>query len=430
MSQPTMKRVVSRWPIVAVSLNDVIGSGVYLLPAAATALLGPASVWAVAAAGLAVLLVVLCFAEAATHFDEPGSAYLYAKTAFGNAVGFQVGWMAWITRVAAEASLAAGFAQALAFLWPAADEGLGRVFVVGGAIIGLYLINLVGVQMGTGASVVLTIAKLVPLAVFIVVGAASFSWERMIGQEATGEGTLGAAVLLLLYAYAGFENTAAAAGEFKNPKRDVPFALLTQIALVTSVYVLVQAVALGTLDSLATSQSPIAEASRLLLGPAGGLLLTVGAAISILGTTANSVFAGPRYLFALAKDGYFPAPLGRVHPRFRTPAAALGLQTLIALPLALTGSFVHLATLSVVARLATYLSTAAAVPVLRRKMPTPAEGSFRLPGGPLIPIAACVMGLIFAASATVQNLLAAAAALVVGAVIYLLNARHRTSHSG
>ena len=156
----------------------------------------------------------------------------------------------------------------------------------------------------------------------------------------------------------------------------------------------------------------------MILGPAGGLLLTVGAAVSILGTTANSVFAGPRYLFALAKDGYFPSKLGEVHPRFRTPAAALTLQTLIALPLALTGSFVHLATLSVVARLATYLSTAAAVPVLRKKKSAPAD-AFRLPGGPTIPIAACLMALAFAASATLTNLLTAGAAMVVGAVIYL-----------
>ena len=418
MSKPTMHRVVSRWPIVAVSLNDVIGSGVYLLPAAATAILGPSSVWAVALAGLAVLLVVLCFAEAATHFDEPGSAYLYAKTAFGDMVGFQVGWMAWITRVAAEASLAAGFAQALAYLWPGADEGSGRILVVGGVIVGLFAVNLIGVQVGTGASVVLTIAKLIPLTVFVLAGATAFSWSRLAGQEAIDGGSMGAAALLLLYAYAGFENTAAAAGEFKNPKRDVPFALLTQIALVTTIYVLVQGVALGTVDELGASQSPLAQGTEMILGPWGAWLLTVGAAISILGTTANSVFAGPRYLFALAQDGYFPSILGQVHARFRTPAAALALQTLLALPLALTGSFVHLATLSVVARLATYLSTAAAVPVLRRKLPA-TEGTFRLPGGPTIPVAACLLAVAFASSATKENLISAALAMLGGFLIYL-----------
>ena len=425
MSAPALKRAVTRWQIVALALNDVIGSGVYLLPAAAALLLGPASVWAVALAGSAVLLVVLCFAEAATHFDETGSSYLYAKTAFGDLIGFQVGWMAWLTRVASVASLSAGFAQALAFLWPGVDQGWGRWATITLSILALYLLNLIGVRSGARTSVVLAVAKLVPLAVFVAAGIFAFSFERLIGQ-ADGTGGLGAAALLLLYAFAGFENTAAAAGEHKNPQRDIPFALVTQIAIVTAVYVLVQAVALGTLDEIAQSDTPLADAAVGFIGPFGGLLLTVGAALSILGTTANSVFAGPRYLFALAKDGYFPAALGQVHPKFRTPAAALTLQTLLALPLALTGSFVHLAVLSVVARLITYLGTALAVPVLRRKMPA-RPGAFRLPGGPTIPILAALLALGFAASATLDNLLAAGAAMLVGLVVYFLRS-YRRSH--
>jgi len=120
-----LKRVVSRWQIVALAVNGVVGSGVYLLPAAAAALLGPSSAWAVAAAGAAVLAIVLCFAEASSHFDEPGSAYLYARHAFGDLAGFEVGWMSWLARVASVASLSVGFAQALGFVLPAAEHGWG-----------------------------------------------------------------------------------------------------------------------------------------------------------------------------------------------------------------------------------------------------------------------------------------------------------------
>ena len=418
----TLERAVGRWQIVALALNDVIGSGVYLLPAAAAALLGPDSLWAVALAGLAVLLVVLCFAEAASHFDEPGSAYLYARTAFGDLVGFQVGWMTWLTRVTSEASLAAGFAQALAFLWPGANEGWGRALTVAGSIVVLHVVNLVGIRSGARTAVTLAVLKLVPLGIFVVVGVFAFSGERLLGQVATESGSFSAAALLLLYAYAGFENTAAAAGEYRNPRRDVPFALLTHIGFVTAIYVAVQAVALGTLDQAAGSKTPLADAAVTFLGSAGGLLLTVGAVVSIFGTNANTVLAGPRYLFALAKDGYFPAKLAEVHPRYRTPAAALTVQTLIALPLALTGSFVHLAVLSVVARLVTYLGTALAVPVLRRKMPE-RPGAFRIPGGATVPIAATLLSLAFAASAKPINLIAAGVAIVVGMGIYALR-RH------
>jgi APA family basic amino acid/polyamine antiporter len=418
-------RVVSRWEIVAFALNDVIGSGVYLLPASAAALLAGASVAAVVVAGCAVLLLVLCFAEAASYFDRPGSAYLYAREAFGDLVGFEVGWMTWLARVAAVASLAVGFARALAFLWPAAGAGWGKGLAVVLPVLALTAINVVGVKSGVRTAVFLAVGKILPLLVFIVAG----SWVALrapVAQAAAAAGgdwhALGEAALLLLFAYAGFENTAAPAGEFKRPQRDVPFALIAQILLVTAIYSAVQWVAWRTVPDLAHAKSPLADGARLFLGPWGGWLLTAGAAISILGTTGNTVLSGPRYLYALARDGFGPRRLARVHPRFHTPAVAVVTQTLIALPLAATGSFEGLAALSVVARLATYLGTAAAVPVLRRKLGA-RPGVLRLPGGPLIPIAAALVCLALAASATLRNLIAGGVAAAVGLAIYLLRRR-------
>jgi basic amino acid/polyamine antiporter, APA family len=406
---------VSRWEIVGLALNDVVGSGVYLLPAQAALMLGAASVWAVVAAGAAVLLVVLCFAEAGSYFEGPGSAYLYARTAFGPFVGFEVGWMTWLARVASVASLSAGFAQALTYLWPATAAGPGRALAIVLSLLALTLVNVVGVRSGARTAVLLAVCKILPLLVFVGAGLAFASAARALAAP-PGNGHLGEAALLLLYAYAGFENTAAPAGEFKNPRRDVPFALLAQIVIVTLLYTAVQWVALGTLPDLGHSQTPLADAGRLFLGSWGGWLLTVGGALSILGTNSNTVLTGPRYLFALAEDGFGPQALAAVHPRFHTPAVAILVQSAIALPLALSGSFVGLAALSVVARLASYLGTAAAVPVLRRKLPD--RQSLRLPGGPVIPIAACLVCVAFISSATVTNLAAGALALLAGLPIY------------
>lgn len=415
---PGFRRAVSRWEIVGLAVNDVIGSGVYLLPAAATAILGPASVGAVVLAGLAVLLLVLCFAEAGSYFDRPGSAYLYTREAFGDLIGFEVGWMTWLARVSSVASLSVGFAQALTFLWPAAAEGGGRAAAIVIPLLALTAINIVGVKSGVRTAVFLAITKTVPLLVFIGVGLFVASASVAAGQGAPRQGDLGAAALLLLFAYAGFENTAAPAGEFKNPRRDVPFALLAQIVIVTLIYTAVQWVALGTLPNLADAQTPLASAAGGFLGGWGGWLLTVGAVVSILGTNSNTVLAGPRYLYALAEDGFGPRALARLHPRFRTPVVAIVVQTAIALPLALSGSFAGLATLSVIARLATYLGTAAAVPVLRRKYPD-VQKAVRLPGGPAIPLAAALLCVVLAASAEIRNLLAGAAAIVVGLGIAL-----------
>jgi len=419
-----LKRTASRVQILGLALNDVIGSGIYLLPAAATALLGHGSVWAVLGAGAVVSLLVLCFAEAGTHFDRAGGAYLYTRAAFGPLPGFAVGWMTWLARVASVASLSAGFAQAIAYGLPALGEGTARALVIALPLLALTALNLVGARAGVGTAMVLVVGKLIPLALFVAAGVIGFSSEVFLEQIASTPGSFADAAFLLLFAYAGFENTPAAAGEYKNPRRDVPVALLQHIVFVTVLYVVVQALALGTLPGLAGSESPLAEAASGLLGGWAGIVLTIGAAVSILGTNGNTVFAGPRYLFALAKDGFGPSWLAGVHPRWRTPAAAILTQTVVALPLALTGGFVELAKLSVVARLATYFATALAVPVLRRR--SSETGRFRIPGGPVVPVLAAVLTVGLAASASLDKLIMGAVALVVGALIYLVFRRSRS----
>ncbi len=175
VAQPTFRRAVSRWEIVFFSLNDVIGSGVYLLPAAAAAVLGFASLGAVVLAGFAVLLLVLCFAEAGSYFDRPGGAYLYTREAFGELIGFEVGWMTWLARVASVASLSVGFSQALGYLWPAANAGMGRALAITIPLLVLTLINIVGVKSGVRTAVFLAVTKIVPLLIFIAVGIFVFS---------------------------------------------------------------------------------------------------------------------------------------------------------------------------------------------------------------------------------------------------------------
>ncbi|MDL5367884.1 APC family permease [Xanthomonas sp. NCPPB 2654] len=418
--EPSLVRAVSRWQIVGLSINDVIGSGIYLLPAATAALLGPMSLWAVLLAGLAVGLLVLCYAQAASYFDEPGGSYLYAREAFGRFAGFEIGWMIWLTRISSAAALGNGLADAVVRFWPAAAGGGARLAIVVGSLGLLTAINVIGVKSAARTGVALVIGKLVPLLLFVAIGLFYVDWSwAFSGQapDARDFGNMGEAALLLLFAYAGFENIPAAAGEYRNPRRDVPFALITMIVTVTLIYAAVQVVAQGTLANVAQSATPLADAASGFGGEALALILTVGATISILGTTSNTVMLGPRFLFALAQDGYGPAFLARVHPRFRTPAAAILLQGVLSLALALSGSFVQLALLSMVTRLFAYIGTAAAVLVLARRYGD-RPGALHLPGGPLIPLAALLLALALLLSASWQNLAAAGVALLVGALFY------------
>jgi len=429
-SSPGLLRVVSRWEIVALSVNDVIGSGVYLiLPVAAALLLGPASVWAILAAGVAVALLVLCFAEASSLFDTAGGAIVYTRAAFGEFVGFEVGWMTWIARLASIASLSVFFARAVGYLWAGANHGLGQALTIVLPLLALTWINVRGIKGGARTAVVLSLGKTLPLVLLVGVGLFSVAWRRVFPVPMPESGNFTKAALLVLYAYAGFENTSAPAAEFRNPRRDVPFALLTQIAIVTGIYTLVQLVAIGTVPDLGKSQTPLADAGRLLLGPAGGFLLTLGAALSVLGTNNNTVLAGPRYLYALAENGRLPRVFARIHPRYRTPYVAILTQCGIALALIAIDAILHavrpgalgvaeeLAVLSTIARLATYIGTCLAVPVLRRKFPATSR-TIRLPGGPAIPIAALVICVLFLSAAETKNFVAAGIALGIGALIY------------
>jgi len=411
-------RAVSRWQIVALSVNDVIGSGVYLiLPVAAAQLLGPASVWAILVAGFAVLLLVLCFAEASSLFDRPGGAIVYTQAAFGDFVGFEVGWMTWIARISSIAGLSVFFARAVGYLWPAAKSGVGQWLTIVLPLLVLTAINVRGVKSGAHTAVVLAWGKVVPLVLFVVVGIFWVDWNRIFPVPMPERANFMKAALLVLFAYAGFENTPAPAGEFRDPKRDVPFALIMQIVIVTAIYTAVQLVALGTVPNLGASPTPLADAAAMMIGPVGGLILTLGAVLSVLGTNNNTVLAGPRYLYALAEMGKLPRVFGRIHPRYRTPYIAILTQTGVALLLMLTGTAEELAVLSAIARLATYIGTAAAVPVLRRKLPS-TERTIRLPGGPLIPIAALAICLLFLSAAEAKNWIAGGIALAVGAAIY------------
>lgn len=421
-AQPHLVRAVSRWQIVGLSINDVIGSGIYLLPAAAAVLLGPMSLWAVLLAGLAVALLVLCYAQAASYFDQPGGSYLYAREAFGRFAGFEIGWMIWLTRISSAAALGNGLADALAPLWPAAGQsGLARTLVIVASLGGLTAINVIGVKSAARTGVALAIGKLVPLALFVGIGLFYVNWGAAFsgGTPALHDaGNLGQAALLLLFAYAGFENIPAAAGEYRNPQRDVPFALITMIITVTLIYALVQVVAQGTLPQPITDNMPVSDAAQQFGGHWLALVLVIGAVVSILGTTSNTVMLGPRFLYALARDGYGPAFLARIHPRFHTPAAAIVVQFVISLALALSGSFAGLALLSMVTRLLAYIGTAAAVLVLARRYRS-RPGALKLPGGPLIPVLALLLSVGLLLSASWQNLLAVGVALSIGALIYL-----------
>ena len=406
-------RTVGFWGLVVMCINAVIGSGVFLLPYESYKLLGPFSLWAPLLFAVPVFILALCFAEAASHFTEPGGAYLYAKTAFGDFVGFETGWMNWLARVTSLASLSNGFVVALALLVPSLKEGVARAAVITGTILFLAVIHYVGVKYGAASIYVFTLGKLVPLIGFIIIALIAWKTNPLPGSFTlpAGDVNWSEAALFMLFAYAGFENLGVPAGEYKDPRKDLPWALLIGILIIAAIYALVQLGAISALPDLSKSDTPIASAAAEIIGPIGAIIVTIGALLSMAGTNSGTMLEGSRMLYALSL-GRRMGPVSYVHPTFRTPTVAIVIHTIVALVLALAGSFRALALLSAVARLATYLVTCLAVPRLRK-----INEGFETPGL-IVPILGVLVGLVFVFNLSVPKLIAAAIALAVGAVIY------------
>lgn len=412
--------------LVAMCINAVIGSGVFLLPHESYTLLGPFSLWAPLLFAIPVFILVLNFAEAASHFSEPGGAYLYARTAFGDFIGFETGWMNWLARVTSLASLSNGFVLALALLFPVLKEGAPRAIVITLTIVILAAIHWMGVKYGAGSIYIFTFGKVVPLVGFIIISLV-FWRNNPIPASLTlpGPGAdWGEAALFMLFAYAGFENLGVPAGEYKQPRKDLPLALLVGILAIAAIYVLAQLGAMATLPDLSVTKTPIASAAGELIGPIGAIIVTIGALLSMAGTNSGTMLEGSRMLFALSLDRRMGA-LSFVHPRFRTPTVAIAIHAGFALILALAGSFRQLALMSTVARITTYLVTCAAIPRLR-KISGEREG-FRSPGGLLVPILGVLVSLAFVANLKLFNYVAGAIALTVGALLYWLSRPRETT---
>jgi basic amino acid/polyamine antiporter, APA family len=418
-----LRRELGKWDLAAIGINQVIGSAVFILPSQVAAQLGNWSPIGFVAVGLASLLVALCFAEVGSRFEGTGGPYLYTRAAFGRFIAFEVGWMQWFTRVTGQAAVVNAIALALGFYWPVMTGGIGRISMIATVTLALAWVNVRGIRQSALVINLFTIAKLVPLAVFIIVGSWFIDASRLTPLRPVSLNEASTGALLLVFAFGGYEVIGIPAGEATRPRRHVPFAFVTTILAVTVVMTLTQIVATGTLPDLATSTTPLADASLLFMGGAGALLISAGAVVSMTGNNMGAVLTGSRVLFALAEHGDLPRFFGAIHRRYRTPSNAIVFTAIVALALALSGSFAVLAVASAIARLVTYISTSAATIRLRHRTFVGAvePALFMIPAGTLVPLLAIAVSLLMLAGATHQQLLGGAAALAVGAALFIAN---------
>jgi amino acid transporter len=411
-------RAIGTRELTASIVNVTVASSIFLMPATVAAALGAAAPVAYLVCATLMVFIALCFAAAGSRVSLTGGLYAYIEVAFGGYAGYLGGFLYWATACLSVASVATAFAGSVGVFWPALTETLPRAILLVVLFAALALVNIRGIKPGIRLVEAITLAKLIPLLVLVLVGVWSLNPEFLRAPMPTVS-QVGQASIVLLFAFVGVEVALTPSGEIRDPSRTVPRAILSALAIATVVYLAVQIVAQGVLGpELPTfTAAPLAETGVRLLGEGGRLFMLAGGTVSIFGYIAGDMLGTPRALLALATNGVLPPALSAVHPRYHTPAVAIVIYAIIVAALAISSTFEALVIMANVSALLLYLLCVAASYELQRRDVRMAGEPFTLPGGPTVQIlAACgIVWLLSQATAREWGILAV---VVAAASVY------------
>ncbi len=406
-----------RWDLVSVVLNGVIGAGIFGLPAKVFSLSREYSLIAFVLCAFCASIIVLSFCEVASRFSGSGGPYLYARETYGPTAGFTVGWLVWIARITSFGANCGLLPEYLDLFFPGAASGFPRAVIITVVVVALTAVNVTGVRLVANTSNVFAIGKLLPLAIFVLLGLFFIHPARFHFSAAPGYRPFAQSMLLLVYGFTGFEMAVIPAGEARNPREHLPTALMLGMGLVVLFYLGIQVVCIGTLPGLAESHRPLADAAAQFAGKWGAAMITIGIVMSLAGNLNVLILSGSRIIFAMAEGGALPERLAKIHPRHRVPVLAVLLTCMTMFVVTLSGTFIALLTVSTISRLVAYLATCTALPILRRRLDVPAA-RFTMPAGVAVGIAGTIICLWLLSNSTLREARDTAITAVVGLGIY------------
>ena len=429
MKDSNLVRGISRWDLTAIAINTIIGTGIFLLPSKVTALIGGYSLIAFIACAVIIAFIVLCFAEVSSRFQATGGMYLYAREAFGSVVGFEVGWLYWVVRVTTFAANCNAFLIYLGFFLPSANQGYLRILIIGLVVLVITIVNLLGVRESAMMTNIFTVGKIIPLLIFAAVGMFFIQPANFSFAETPEYASFSSAILLLIYAFVGFEAAVIPAGETKEPRKNVPFALLTALAFCAVLFIVIQIVAIGTLPELAASERPLADAAGKFMGSFGAAFIAVGALVSILGNLNGGFLAASRLPFAMAEQKELPQVLAKTHEKFKTPFVSIILTAVIILIFTIQSSFLTALTIATITRLLVYATTCASLPVFRLRNNAP-QAEFLVPFGVIAAVLSLILIIWLLANVDFRKEgLAILVVALVGLALYFANLFFSKTHN-
>ena len=431
-SEHKLIRAVGALGLAAGIANIMVGGGIYRLPASVAETLGPAAPIAYVVCAVVMGLIGLCIAEAGSRVATTGGPYAYVEAAFGPFAGYMTGVMTWMLGITAFAAVANVFIESLGAAVPMIATPQGRTVGLISAFGFLAIVNVVGVKHGNRLNSVMIVVKLLPLLVLVALGVFAIDPANLAVVEAPSAANIARTSIVLLFAFTGVESALIPGGELRDPARTVPRGIFLGMAGVTVLYLSLQFVAQGVLGpALAGSTTPLADAAGQAIGPWGRQLLLVGVIVSTFGYLSGMALASPRSLFAFARDGFLPAPIAAVHPRFHTPYVSVIVQLGLTCLIALTSSFGALAVISNVAALLCYFGCALAAWRLRLTNVRVENGQpFVVPGGALVPVLSCLAIAGLLTSITAAEWLVLGEVGLAAAVIFALTRASRARRGG
>lgn len=412
-----LNRSISRWAMVLLFINGVIGAGIFGLPSKAFKISGVYSIAALFICALAVFVIILCFAEVSSRFSKTGGPYLYALSSFGKLPAFLTGWLLLLTRFITYAALINLLVTYLTVFSDWFSLPSSRIITILFITAILAFVNHIGVKNSTYVNNFLTIAKLLPLLLFIVVGFLHIEPANFEIKQTPTYSSFASTVLLLVFAFGGFESVLVNSGEVKNPGKNLPFALLLSTVFIVIIYMLIQIVSIGTLPALAISEKPLAEAAGLFMGKTGATLIALGALFSVTGTLNAIMLVGSRLPFAFSEEKQFPKFFSFIHPKFKTPTWSLLAFAFVSIIISISNTFLYAATISAITRVMIYGIVCIALLKLRKRNTTQ-TGFFKIPYGIFFAVTGIAISIWLLTSSKLNELRDVGIAVGIGLIIY------------
>ena len=390
------KREIGIRPLTLAIINSTIGTGIFVLPAIIAQSLGAASIIAYLVCGLLISLIALCYAEVGSKTEVSGGTYEYIEAAFGPFAGFIANNIYWFGAcITADAAFINALADTLKYFFPFLSDELYRVIFFIIIFGGLTLLNIRSVKYGVRFMEIATVAKLFPLMFLVFAGVNFISTDNLKWTFTPSFHDISSASLILFFAFMGMEVPLSNGGEIKNPKRTVPVSILISIVLVLILYIALQMITQGVLGNTiaAHKDAPLAAVANVIVGKAGMTIVLITTAVSMLGIFSGDILCIPRILFAGARDGIMPKVLAKVHPKYFTPYIAIAAYAFLGFLMATFGGFTQLVILSSASLLLIYLGIVLATLKLRKTSQQNNQKTFRVPGGPIIPLLAIAVSI-------------------------------------